>query len=152
GPNSTSNIAFYDLWEYNSATDSWTQKADEPDFIGRDFSIAVSLNNKGYVGLGCNVQQNINRQSFWEYDPLTDLWTAKSDFPTLYTTDAAAFVLDSSIYVVGGVDLNPVSLSSQVYQYDPNTDSWTALSNFIDSSIAGQFAVSTGSLGFVGTG
>ncbi len=152
GPNGTSNIAFYDIWEYDPVNDSWTQKADIPDFIGRDFSIGVAINNKGYVGLGCNVQQNINRQSFWEYDPVTDSWTAKAGFPNNFTTDAGAFVLDSTLYLVGGVNLNPVSLSSQFYKYDPVADVWTALSNFNGGAIAGEFAVSTGTAAFAGTG
>jgi N-acetylneuraminic acid mutarotase len=152
GPNSTSNIAFYDLWEYNPFTDSWTQKSDIPDFIGRDMSIAVALNNKGYVGLGCNVQQTINRQSFWEYSPVSDTWTAKANFPSNFTVDAGAFALDSNLYLVGGVNLNPVSLSNQFYKYNPITDSWTLLANFNGGAIAGEFSVSTGTSAFVGTG
>lgn len=152
GPNSTGNIAFYDLWEYNPASDSWIQKADVPSFVGKDFSIAVTINNKGYVGLGCNVDQTINHQDFWEYDPVSDSWTAKASFPTVYTVDAAAFVLGSDLYVAGGVDLNPVGLSSQFYKYNPVTDSWTLLSAFNGGAIAGAFAVSTGTTAFMGTG
>lgn len=143
GPNGTSNIAFYDIWEYNPVTDTWMQKSDIPDFIGRDMSVAGSVNNKGYVGLGCNVQQNINRQSFWEYDPSTDTWTSKSNFPSIYTTDAGSFVLNSELYVVGGVRFNPVGLSGQFYKYEPVTDTWTALSNFNGGAIAGEFCIST---------
>jgi N-acetylneuraminic acid mutarotase len=152
GPNSTGNIAFYDLWEYDPATDSWIQKADIPDFLGRDFSIGVSINSKGYAGLGCNVQQNINHPSFWEYDPVSNSWTAKANFPTNFTVDAGAFVLDSTLYVVGGVNLNPVSLSNQFYKYNPGTDSWTQLSIFNGGAVAGEFAISTGTRAFAGTG
>ncbi len=152
GPNSTSNIAFSDLWEYDAATDSWIQKASTPDFVGRDFSIAASINNKGYVGLGCNVQININHSSFWEYDPISNSWTAKANFPTNFTVDAAAFVLNSTLYVAGGVIVNPVSLSSQFYKYNPATDSWTLLSVFNGGAIAGAFAISTGTTAFMGTG
>src|SRR5258706_1032394 len=152
GPNSTNNIAFSDLWEYDPATDSWIQKADIPDFLGRDFSIGVSINNKGYAGLGCNVQETINHPGFWEYDPISNSWTAKANFPSNYTVDAGAFVLDSALYVVGGVNLNPVGLSNQFCKYDPVTDSWTQLSAFNGAAIAGEFAVSTGIRAFAGTG
>lgn len=153
GPNSTTNIAFADLWEYDpNASVSWTQKSGFPDFIGRNMAIAASINNKGYVGLGCNVGQTVNHQTFWEYEPLTDTWTSKAAFPTLFTADAGAFVLDSGIYVLGGVNLNPVSLSSQFYRYDPAANTWTSQPVFNGGAIAGQITVSTGTSAFAGTG
>ena len=152
GPNSTTNIAFYDIWEYNPITNTWTQKSDMPDFIGRDFSIAGAINNKGYVGLGCNVDQNINRQSFWEYDPTNDTWTSKHDFPSQFTTDANAFVLNSQLFVAGGVKFNPVTLTDQVYSYDPVSDTWTQSNAFNGGAIAGAISGFTDSAAFLGTG
>ena len=153
GPNSTTNIAFNDLWEYDpNAATSWTQKSGFPDFIGRNMAVAVALNNKGYIGLGCNVGQTVNHQGFWEYDPATDTWLARAAFPNLFTADAGAFVLDSAVYVLGGVNMNPVSLSGQLYKYDVSSNTWTAQSNFSGNAIAGQITVSTGTSAFAGTG
>jgi N-acetylneuraminic acid mutarotase len=152
GANQTFNIAFYDLWEYEPIGDNWTQKSDVPDFIGRNMSVAVSINGKGYVGLGCDVDQTTNRKSFWEYDPSLDAWTAKSDFPTDFTADAGAVVYNSELYVVGGVNLNPVGLSNQVYKYDPVFDTWTQMPNFLGAAIAGEFAVTTSTSAFIGGG
>jgi N-acetylneuraminic acid mutarotase len=151
GPNSTTNIAFNDLWEYDPATNSWITKANIPA-VGKDFSIGVAINNKGYAGLGCNVDQTINQHDFWEYDPILNTWTAKANFPTNFTVDAGAFVLNSTLYVTGGVNLNPVSLSNQFYKYDPVNNLWTSLPVFNGGAIAGEFAVSTGSRAFAGTG
>ncbi len=151
-PNSTGNIAFYDLWEYSPSSNTWVQKADIPDFTGKNMAIAATINNKGYVGLGCNVSQTMNYTSMWEYDPALNVWNAKSSFPTNFTTDAGAFTLNSFLYVTGGVNLNPVGLSSQFYRYDPVADNWTQFANFNGGAIAGQFSVSTGSSGFAGTG
>jgi N-acetylneuraminic acid mutarotase len=150
-PNSTTNIAFSDLWEYDPVTNIWITKANIPAG-GKDFSIGVAINNKGYVGLGCNVDQTINQKDFWEYDPVSDTWTAKANFPTNFTVDAGAFVLNSNLYLAGGVNLNPVSLSNQFYKYDPINDSWTLLTAFNGGAIAGAFAVSTGTSAFAGTG
>jgi len=152
GANSTTNVAFFDLWEYNPVTDSWIQKADIPDFAGRDFAIGAAVNNKGYVGLGCDIFFSTNRQSFWEYDPLLDSWTVKAIFPSLFTVDAGAFVLNNALYVAGGFKIHPGSLSGQVYKYDPVSNVWTALSNFNGGAIAGEFAISDGSAAFIGTG
>lgn len=142
GPNQTWNYAFYDIWEYNPAANNWTQKTDCPDFTGRNLGIATSLNNKGYIGLGCDVGQTTTRQSFWEYEPLTDTWTSKASFPGLFTVDAGAFALDSMIYVTGGVKFAPVALSNQVYMYDAVNDVWNATTNFNGNAIAGHVAVS----------
>jgi N-acetylneuraminic acid mutarotase len=152
GPNSTNNIAFYDLWEYNPAGSTWTTKSDFPDFIGRNMSVAGVINGKAYVGLGCNVTQDINHKSFLQYDATLDSWSAKSDFPTLFTTDANAFVLDSQLYIAGGVNLNPVSFSSQVYRYDPVSDAWFLMPTFTGSAIAGAISASFDSVAFLGTG
>jgi N-acetylneuraminic acid mutarotase len=152
GSNQTWNYAFSDLWEYNPLSNAWTHVSDIPDFLGRNMSIAVAVNNKAYVGLGCNVDQTTGWQSFWEYDPVANTWTAKTDFPTVYTTDAGAIVLDSDIYVVGGVKFNPVDLTAQVHKYNIPSDTWTALTNFNGGAVAGEFAVSTGSTAFTGTG
>lgn len=151
GANSTNNIAFTDLWEYNPATNSWTSKSNLPD-AGKNMAIAQAINGKAYVGLGCNVDQTLNHKSLWEYDPATDNWTSKADFPTDFTTDAGSFTLDSALYVVGGVNLNPVGLSNQVYKYDVGSNTWTALPNFNGGAIAGEFSVSTGTRAFVGGG
>ncbi len=152
GPNSTNNYAFFDLWEYNPAGSVWTHKSDIPDAIGRNMSIASVINDKAYIGLGCNVQQTVNHQTFWEYDPSTDIWTSKASFPSLFTTDANAFVLGQQLYVAGGVNLNPVSLSNQVYKYDPVADAWSQMPGFNGNEIAGAICESTDSLAFLGTG
>ncbi len=151
GANSTNNIAFTDLWEYNPGTNSWTTKANLPD-QGKNMAIAQVINGKAYVGLGCNVDQTVNHKSLWEYDPTTNTWSAKADFPTNFTTDAASFVLNSTMYVVGGVNLNPVGLSNQFYKYDATLDSWTLLPVFNGNAIAGEWSATAGSSAFVGGG
>jgi N-acetylneuraminic acid mutarotase len=152
GANQTNNIAFYDLWEYNPTSNSWTTKADLPDFTGRNMGVGIAMNGKGYVGLGCNVDQTVNHNTFWEYDPTTDAWTSKAPFPSNFTADAATFVLDSLIYLIGGVNLNPLGLSNQVYTYDAVANTWTQLSNYSGGAVAGPFCISTGTRAFVGGG
>lgn len=152
GPNATTNIAFNDLWEFNPSTNTWTIKSGFPDFIGRNMSIASVINGKGYIGLGCNVDQTINHKSFWEYDAVNDSWTSKADFPANFTADAGCFTLNSALYVIGGVNLNPVSLSNQVYKYDVSTNTWSPLPAFNGGAIAGQISIASGSRAFVGGG
>jgi N-acetylneuraminic acid mutarotase len=152
GANSTTNHTFKDLWEYNPTTNSWSVKAGFPDHIGKDMAVAAVINNKAYVGLGNNWNQTINYQTFFEYDPATNTWATKANFPTLFTTDAAAFELNGIMYVVGGVNLSNITLTNQIHTYNPVTNAWTAIPNFNGGSIAGQIAVSTGTRAFVSCG
>lgn len=152
GANSTNNIAFYDLWEFSTATNSWTPKATIPDFLGRNMSVAAAVNNKGYVGLGTDINQTVNRQSFWEYDPVADAWTMKADFPGNYTTDTGPFVLNNNIYITGGVRFSPIGTSGQFYRYDPVTDTWTQLPAFNGGAIVGHFTCATATSAFAGGG
>jgi N-acetylneuraminic acid mutarotase len=152
GPNSTNNTAFFDLWSYNASNNTWTHESDIPDFLGRNMSIAVSINGKAYIGLGSDAGQTLNHHSFWEYDPFGNSWTAKSDFPGNFTADCGTFVLDSLLYLIGGVNLTSITLSPQVYNYNPSTDTWNALPNFNGNAIAGEIAVSNGSRAFAGLG
>ena len=148
GANQTSNYAFPDLWEYNPANDTWTPKSGFPDFFGRDLSIAVSMYSKGYVGLGCNVGQTINYQTFWQYDPATDTWTSKPNFPTAFSADAGAFVFDSNLYVVGGIRMSPLAASNQVYKFDPVANTWTQQPNYNGGAVVGEVCISAATQAF----
>jgi N-acetylneuraminic acid mutarotase len=152
GPNQTWNVAMSDLWQYDPGTDAWTARADLPDFLGRQMCVAGTINGKGYVGLGCNVDEDVNYKSFWEYNPVADAWTAKADFPNDSTTDAAFFVYHSELYVVGGVKLPQVSLAKQFQKYTPVTGVWTSVGVFDGGAIAGAVAGGNDTVAFIGTG
>jgi hypothetical protein len=151
-PNNTFNIAFADLWEFDPVNPGWTAKSGFPDFTGRIMAVAGSINNKGYVGLGCNVDQTFNHQGFWEYDPASDIWTPKANFPTTFTADAGAFTLNSLFHITGGVRLSVVGLSNQFYSYNPTNNTWNQLPLFNGGAIAGQWTASTATSAFIGGG
>jgi len=52
-----------DLWEYNSLSDTWSQKSDFAG-IPRFNSVGISSSNKCYFGLGCNKSET---NDFWEF-------------------------------------------------------------------------------------
>jgi N-acetylneuraminic acid mutarotase len=62
-----------DFWEYDPATNVWTQKADFASGE-RSFAVGFSIGTKGYIGTG-----NLSER-FLEYDPATNVWTRKADF------------------------------------------------------------------------
>lgn len=105
-----------DFYEYDPETDAWTQKASTlyPIVYGN----SITDNGKGYAGLGevatvVNSVTLATRSDKWsEYDPLTDTWTAKTNFlnqPATITTPrleniakAAISKVGSDIYIFGG--------------------------------------------------
>jgi hypothetical protein len=51
-----------DFWEWDQATDTWTQKTNFAG-IPRGYAVGFSIGNKGYVGTGRL------EKDFWEFDP-----------------------------------------------------------------------------------
>ena len=58
--------------------DFWTQKASFPG-TSRSSAAAFSVENKGYFGTGYNGKDYFN--DFWEYNPDTNTWNSKADYP-----------------------------------------------------------------------
>src|ERR1051326_6912607 len=90
------NLSTYykDWWQYNPATDTWTQKADFGFLVGgtaRNRAIGLSINGKGYVGTGWDGTNYL--QKWYEYDPGSNAWTQKTDFPGGARYSASAFTV-----------------------------------------------------------
>ena len=77
-----------DFWEYDPATNTWTQKAD---FGGGALGICRQFCHweQGYVGTGCRFL--VTLKDFWEYDPTTNIWTRKADFGGVSRFQAVGF-------------------------------------------------------------
>jgi len=62
---------FKDLWQYDPVMDTWQQKSNFPGVLKVyvDPPSCIVIDNKMYMYLPSD-------QSFWEYDPSTDQWTA----------------------------------------------------------------------------
>jgi N-acetylneuraminic acid mutarotase len=115
---------FTDLFEYDPATDKWSAKADFPS-EGRDQPVFFTIANKGYVGTGNTIPSSAEsvKSDFWEYDPATNKWAAKEDFPTRARCRAFGFAIGNKGYLGGGEDLN-VNKLSDFFEYDPATNTW----------------------------
>ena len=87
-----------DFWEYDPATNRWTQKADVP--IRTQGAVGFAIGNKGYVGIGNENSKELF--SFWEYDPNSNRWTQKSDFSGGGRCFAVGFSIEDKGYVGTG--------------------------------------------------
>lgn len=102
-----------------SLADSWNQKADF-GAVGRHRAVGISIFNKGYIGLGHvnGTGVDISYKDWWEYDPASNSWTQKADFP-IVDHGAIAFSIGKKGYVGGGSYLN-----GEFYCYDPTLNTW----------------------------
>lgn len=176
-------VKFWDhVWQYDPASNSWARKGNFP---GKPRVAASSfvINNKGYVCLGINdsiiwdsiffigpggpVYRNIPikvwkgapMNDLWEYDPATDTWTKRADFPGDPRSAASAFVVNNKAYVGLGITQSG-SMKKDFYEYDPATNTWRRVADFggKERSNASAFAgINTTTstpvpLGFVGSG
>lgn len=136
------------FWEYEPITNQWTRKADFPG-IKRRNAISFGLGNKGYVGTGLDSSLNgLQLQDWWQYDPVTNTWTRKADYPAGLRHFVTGFVLNNKIYA--GMGTAPISVyPKDWWEYDGNTDQWTRKKDFPGKMIWGAYGFSIGNKGYV---
>ena len=148
-----------DCWQYdpNKGDSCWKRKADFPG-IARVKATAAVVNGKAYVGLGFNIALGVYNtdaclKDFWMYDPLTDTWTQKANFPSNYTDACGCFVVNNEIYVTSGMD--GAGFGNEVWKYIPvegQPGTWVRLNDFSGRARAGGIAITDGEHIYFGTG
>ncbi len=147
-----SAVKYHDIWEYNPATNSWTQKSNYPG-TGMYACTAFSINGKGYVCLGGDATSNTNgTNQLWEYEPTTDTWTQKANFPGTARYGASCFVIGDTAFVGTGSYCNPNDYLSDFWMYVPATNAWTQLTNYPGGHRNHGNAFAIQGYGFLGTG
>jgi len=115
-----------EVWKYDSQSDVWTELDTFPG-KPRVKVVAVTINGKGYVGMGCNgnAYDNSVFRDFYEFDPTTGKWTQKASFPDKGANDLVYGVVDGCLYTEMGFD--GTGYYRYTHKYDPLTDTWTKL-------------------------
>ena len=138
---SGNDVIHRDFWEYDPIDNAWTRKADFPGNNLFD-ATSFSIEGRGYVGTGIHLnflerKPGYDRKNtlsltreFWEYNPTTDQWTQKADFPGARRYGATSFAINGKGYILAGDSTlyAPVPTSTYavgMYEYDPNTNQWT---------------------------
>ncbi|MFC2114657.1 T9SS type A sorting domain-containing protein [Bacteroidota bacterium] len=139
-------VWFNDFWEYDQATDAWTQKADYPLTIGACASF--SIGTKGYVGGGQDNGGGYHNE-FYEYDPATNAWTKKSDYANKFLLGVGFSIGNKGYFGTGSDGTNPFK---DFWEYDPNTDAWTQKADVGTIARFRAVGFAIGGKGYIGTG
>ena len=111
---------------------------------GSQGAVSFVIGNKAYSGTGSFLQE------FWEYDPSTNIWTRKADFPGAGRLRAVAFSIGGKGYIGTGQSTSN-STANDFWEYDPSNDTWTQKAS-IPVGRRQAVGFSIGSKGYVGTG
>ena len=95
--NSAEHIIYKDVWEYDPATNSWTQKADFGGGL-RYQCAAFSIDGVAYMGTGRN-DLDTYEKAFWKFNPLSNMWSQISDFPGQERRGASGFTINNDCSV-----------------------------------------------------
>ncbi|MCU0320819.1 MAG: T9SS type A sorting domain-containing protein [Chitinophagaceae bacterium] len=111
------------FFSYNIVTNTWTRRADFPG-VKRLDCINFSINGKGYMGGGRTIDAITNPATpdFYEYNPITNVWVAKSNVP-FFTTEGVSEVVNNKAYV--GTGRTFTGISNGIWkEYNPINDTW----------------------------
>jgi N-acetylneuraminic acid mutarotase len=123
-------VSYNDLWEFNTATQQWTQKASLPG-PARLGASAFSLGVLGYVCCGWTRTMNpaVALNDAWQYDPVSNNWAAIDSFPGVGRYTAFTFTIGDIGYVGGGIGIGGPNVQSDVYGYDQLSGMWTQVAS-----------------------
>jgi hypothetical protein len=135
---------------FHATPNSWVQKANLGP-TGRKNAVGFSIGNKGYIGIG---RTGIGWKSdFWEYDPITNVWSQKANFgggAGKARELAVGFAIGNKGYV--GTGKISGTLEKDFWEYDPTTNVWTQRKEFGGTARESAVGFSIGNKGYIGTG
>lgn len=142
-----------DFWEYDVATNDWTQKANLPS--NHCQRTCVEINGKGYFvgGYGGSVNNTLAdanakyTDELLEYDPTTNIFTPKAPFPYGKRGGMTSFAYNGNLYAGLGNNFNGQP-TSNFYRYHPTNNSWDILANapFTGNNLS---SFSIGNIGYI---
>lgn len=135
------------------AQSKWSPRTSIPD-SARGEGIAFSIGNYGYIGLGENYYEHPLKfyNDFWQFNPATNLWIKKANFPGKARVWPATFVIGRYAYVVTGRDSGLTNYLTECWQYNSVTDHWTQKASFPGLARAYAVGFAIGGNGYVGLG
>ena len=132
---------------------AWAPRTPQTDISGMIMRInasGFSIGTKAYIGVGYVGSTSTPRKDLWEYDPSTDAWTQKADFPGAARYNAVGFSANNKGYI--GMGTSGGTTYKDFYQYDPTTNTWIARASLPGQVREQAFCFGIGNKGYVGGG
>ncbi|MBL4706064.1 MAG: T9SS type A sorting domain-containing protein [Flavobacteriales bacterium] len=145
-----------DLWEFDAATQMWSQMASLPG-SGRRNAVAFTIGDFAYVGTGVdNASAPLGNilNDFWKYDPLINSWTSIANYPGAWGIGvyfATAFTGVDKGYVCGG-KYGPDSYVDELWEYKASSDLWVQRASFPGGIRYHMISYSVNGRAFMGLG
>lgn len=138
----------------NATANSWKQVSDLATSssngpAARSGAASFSIGNKGYLVAGQS-SSGAYLKDLWEFDPSSNTWTQRADFPGNGRTLGVGFSIGAKGYVGTGYD--GTNNYKDFYEYDPATNSWTAKTDFGGAARRQAVAYVLGNKGYIATG
>jgi N-acetylneuraminic acid mutarotase len=130
------DISYKDWWEYDPASDSWTQKADYP--VNNHGAVSFVVNNMPCVGGGSALAGE-----FYKFNPQLNVWTSIASCPFFNPGDTQGFSVNEKGYVY---------LSNQLAEYDPVANQWNLMPQAPINFGTWSCSFAVGSSGFIKSG
>ncbi len=132
---------YNDLYQYDTATNAWTQMASSPGPV-LESPVCMVIGNIAYIGVGESISSTGSSSSsqLWQYDPQNNTWARKADIPD--TLQEGSFGLG-----IGGVGYAGLSMGTLGtrgwWQYNPASDAWARKADYpgLESQWGTGFAV-----------
>ncbi len=109
---------------------TWTQVSSLPASTNaRNHPVTFSIGQFGYLLTGYD--GNFLLGDFYQYNPVSDSWTTKANFPGGPRGFAYGVEHNGKGYVGFGIGVvsNTVVYYNDLWEYDPTTDNWTKLAD-----------------------
>ncbi len=112
--------------QYVTVASPWEKIKDMP-VPGLKYPVTFAIGDKFYVALGyndCFTGEKILSKEVWEYDPATNFWTRKADFPGEGRFMAITGVVNEKAIVGMGLKSEFLPVLYDFWMYDPVSDQW----------------------------
>ncbi len=126
------NIIYKDWWQFDPASNSWSQKADYVTLCYA--AIAWGNSTNGYIGGGTAFTNE-----YFKYSPADNTWTPIALCP-VNANDQTAFCINEKGYVLD---------NGSLLEYDPSNDSWQYKTSSPDAFNIWQSSFVIGNSAFV---
>lgn len=141
------------FYKYDSSLDIWYRIAELPTYAQvRNQAIGFSVAEKGYIvgGESDDLTGNNNLNDCWEYNPKTNLWYQRQDFPR-FIKEGIGFGIGNKGYVGLGTSDNDEALND-FFEFDPSVNTWKKLNEFPGAPRKNAVGFSLNGKGYIGMG